>query len=250
MTFEVQFEQLAPCLKLSNTFVKQTEGDQAFMADAWSKSQTGFEEFVRMSRGGNEYAARCSRALYRRLTETADLSQLILGYLVMPSGHDWYQSLARGVVTDCALGSTRKVDALIAPFLEHLRVFLYATEEQICHHAWRTYLDVVRLPEGQNRRHSWVRQAAVNLPYRGQSILFAPVAGMALILLRMPCSESEIEWVFSHLRRLFGDHARHTRDDLVEARPTIMMNNLDVTHNFVEGPSQMEGDALAAPDRQ
>jgi hypothetical protein len=76
MAFEVRFERLAPCLKLLNIFVKWTEGDQAFMADAWSESQAVFEEFVRMSRGGgNEYAARCSRGLYRRLSETADLSQ-------------------------------------------------------------------------------------------------------------------------------------------------------------------------------
>jgi hypothetical protein len=66
----------------------------------------------------------------------------------------------------------------------------------------------------------------------------------------MLCSESEVERVFSHLRRLFGEDARHTRDDLIEARLTIMMNNLDVTHDFVEGLSQMEHDALAAPDRQ
>jgi hypothetical protein len=178
------------------------------------------------------------------------LSQLILGYLVTPSGHRWYQSLARGVVTDCALGSTRKVDALIAPSLEHFRTFLYATEEQVFHRASRTYLNGMQFPEGENKRDFWVRQAAVHLPYRGQSIPFAPVAEMALILLRMPCSESEVERVFSHLRRLFGDHARHTRDDRVEARLTIMMNNLDVTHDFVEGPSWMERDGLAAPDRQ
>jgi hypothetical protein len=99
------------------------------MADAWSKSEPVFEEFIRMSWGRNEYAARCSRALYRRLTETVDLSQLILGYLVTPSGHCGYQSLARGVVTTCAFRSTRKVNALIAPFVEHLRVFLCAMEE-------------------------------------------------------------------------------------------------------------------------
>jgi hypothetical protein len=34
MAFEVRFEQLVPCLKLLNTFVKWTEGDQAFITGA------------------------------------------------------------------------------------------------------------------------------------------------------------------------------------------------------------------------
>jgi hypothetical protein len=98
----------------------------------------------------------------------------------------------------------------------------------------------MQFPEGENRRDFWVQQAAVHLPYRGRSIPFAPVVEMALILLRMSWSESEVERVVSHLGRLFGDHARHTRDDLVEARLMIVINNLDVTHDFVEGLSQME----------
>jgi hypothetical protein len=95
-----------------------------------------------------------------------------------------------------------------------------------------------------------MRQAAFHLPYRGQSISFVPATEMALILLRMPCSESEVERVFSRLPCLFGGHARHMRDDLVEARLRIIMKNLDVTHDFVEGLSQMERKSLGAPDRQ
>jgi hypothetical protein len=56
---------------------------------------------------------------------------------------------------------------------------------------------------------------------------------MALVLLRMLCSEANIERVFALLRRLFGDHAQHSRGDLVEARLTIMMNNLDVSREFI-----------------
>jgi hypothetical protein len=56
---------------------------------------------------------------------------------------------------------------------------------------------------------------------------------MALILLRMRCSEAEVERMFARLRRLFGDHVRHSRGDLVESRLTIMMNNLDITPDFM-----------------
>jgi hypothetical protein len=61
----------------------------------------------------------------------------------------------------------------------------------------------------------------------------SPIAEMVLVFLGMPCSEAEVERVFAHLRRLFGDHAQHSRGDLVEARLTIMMNNLDVTREFM-----------------
>jgi hypothetical protein len=75
------------------------------------------------------------------------------------------------------------------------------------------------------------------------------VAEMALILLRMRCSEAEVERVFARLRRLFGDHVRHSLGDLVESRLTIMMNNLDVTTDFMRGLSEMEQKVLGAPLR-
>jgi hypothetical protein len=51
---------------------------------------------------------------------------------------------------------------------------------------------------------------------------------MALILLRMACSEAEVERVFTRLRHLFGNHSRHSQGDLVELRLTIMMNNVSL----------------------
>jgi hypothetical protein len=73
---------------------------------------------------------------------------------------------------------------------------------------------------------------------------------MALILLRMRCSEAEVEQLFARLRRLFGDHARHSQDDLVESRLMITMNNLDVTPDFVLCLSQMEHEVLEALPQQ
>jgi hypothetical protein len=55
--------------------------------------------------------------------------------------------------------------------------------------------------------------------------------------------------VFARLRRLFGDHVPHTQDDLVESRLTIMMNNLDVTPDFLRDLSQIEHEVLEAPPR-
>jgi hypothetical protein len=55
--------------------------------------------------------------------------------------------------------------------------------------------------------------------------------------------------VFARLRRLFGDHTRHSRADLVEARLAIMINDLNVTPEFMSGLSEMELEVLGAPVR-
>jgi hypothetical protein len=70
---------------------------------------------------------------------------------------------------------------------------------------------------------------------------------MALILLRMRCSEAEVEREFTRLRRLFGDHVRHSRGDLVEERLTVMMSNLGVAPDFMLGLSEVEHEVLEAP---
>jgi hypothetical protein len=56
----------------------------------------------------------------------------------------------------------------------------------------------------------------------------------------VPARNAEVERVFARLQHLLGDHARHTQDDLVESRLTIMMNNLDITPGFLWCLSQME----------
>jgi hypothetical protein len=72
-----------------------------------------------------------------------------------------------------------------------------------------------------------VRQAPLRPVFDGQRIPFLPIAEMALILLRMRCSEAEVERVFARLWRLFGDHARHSQDDLVESHLMITMNHVE-----------------------
>jgi hypothetical protein len=94
-----------------------------------------------------------------------------------------------------------------------------------------------------------VRQASLRPVFAGQSIPFLPIAEMSLIQLRMACSEAEMEQVFARLRRLFSDHAEHSRGDLVESRLTVMMNNLDVTPDFMRSLSQMEQEVLEALPR-
>jgi hypothetical protein len=81
---------------------------------------------------------------------------------------------------------------------------------------------------------------SLRLAFAGQSIPFLPIAEMTLILLQLACSETEVERVFARLRRLFCDHPRQSRSDLVESGLTIMMNNFDITADFMRTLSQMK----------
>jgi hypothetical protein len=47
---------------------------------------------------------------------------------------------------------------------------------------------------------------------------------MALILMRMPCSESEVERMFSRMRLIFGKRSKRIKRDLLEARLVLQMN--------------------------
>jgi hypothetical protein len=115
--------------------------------------------------------------------------------------------------------------------------------------AWTAYLTLLDFPPQEATQHFWVRQASLRLALAGESIPFLPIAEMALILLRIACSEAEGERVFARLRHLFGDHARHSRGDLVESHLMIMMTNLAVTTDFMRGLSQMEQEVLGMPPR-
>jgi hypothetical protein len=60
------------------------------------------------------------------------------------------------------------------------------------------------------------------------------------------------DWLVRRIRVWFnnnGDHVRHSRGDLVESCLTIMMNNLDVTPDFMNNLSQMEQEVLEVPPR-
>jgi hypothetical protein len=82
---------------------------------------------------------------HNRLTETAELFYLILGYLMTREGLAWYRSLSHGVVRGCQLADADAdvIDSLIRPLLEHFRLLLYRTESDAFYHAWKIHLTVL-----------------------------------------------------------------------------------------------------------
>jgi hypothetical protein len=49
------------------------------------------------------------------------------------------------------------------------------------------------------------------------AVPYLPVAEIALIVARLPCSEAGVESALSSLGLVFGDHRRSIQDDLIEA---------------------------------
>jgi hypothetical protein len=82
--------------------------------------------------------------------------------------------------------------------------------------------------------------------FAGQNIPFLPIAEMILSVLRMACSEAEVERVLARLQHLLGDRVQHTQDNLVESSLIIIVNILDVTLDCLRGLSQMEHKVVEA----
>jgi hypothetical protein len=55
---------------------------------------------------------------------------------------------------------------------------------------------------------------------------------MAVILLHAPVSESSVERVFSILREIFGKRRQGMKEDLVEARLTLMFQDRKDANDF------------------
>jgi hypothetical protein len=123
LLFEVPFEQPAPCFRFPSSFVRQTEGAQASLADAWSAPLGVFPRLFQLGQQGNEYAVHCSHAFHKRLTKTAELYQLILGCLVTRKGLAWYPSLGPGMLRGCPLADADVIDSVIRSVLKHFRLF-------------------------------------------------------------------------------------------------------------------------------
>jgi hypothetical protein len=52
-----------------------------------------FNKLVALTRAGNRFSAQLKKSISDRLLDTADLGQLILGYLITPTGLFWYRNL-------------------------------------------------------------------------------------------------------------------------------------------------------------
>jgi hypothetical protein len=73
------------------------------------------------------------------------------------------------------------------------------------------------------------------------------IAKMAFILMHMPCSEAEVEGVFSRMRGILEKRSVRIKRDLLEARLVIQMNGSKMTPDRVAALDDLEGRKDAGP---
>jgi hypothetical protein len=83
---EYKFAALSACLQAFHTFKQWTEGLQANLGTGLRKIIKVIDRFVGMERDRKEYADICRAGFFQQILGTADLTQLLLGFLVTPDG--------------------------------------------------------------------------------------------------------------------------------------------------------------------
>jgi hypothetical protein len=229
------FVALAACLTIIDEFVDWTEAHAAVMTEAWAGVTNCAEKLYALGRTDNPYADAFADKLMKRMTETANFSLLILSHLVTRPGLAWYRDLpATGGPTP--LSSKESVRNLTSGLLEQFRRF-FTADPVIWSASWNAYLTRTefpgRVPEWDYWAHMYEGQ--VNRGETGNEIPKCWLIGMmAKILLRLPCSEAEVERLFSLMRSIFGTRSQATMEDLLEARLFLMLHRVNSPRLFCD----------------
>jgi hypothetical protein len=160
----------------------------------------------------------------------------------------WY----RGLPFDAGPNGFDQATALrnIQPFLCHFRDLFQADSEQFLR-AFGEYLLAAVWPTGQPAVRFWDVLATYRpTHFSEERASYRLIATMALILMRMPCSEAEVERVFSHMRAIIGRYSARTKRDLLESRLILQMNGSAMSMPreqlaALDGLEELEG---AGPD--
>jgi hypothetical protein len=218
-----QFAELSECFRIANCFMTATEGRGSFLDGAWSLALRALGGLKRLHDAGNRYAHGFIGAVRNRLTTTADLGQLALGFLVTERGLGWY----RGLLPDGQLSgvfSRVSVRDLVTHFLDHF-VRVFGANPHSFSLAFHVYLDGLEWPAGQAPAVFWDATWKLNeFAHTPEPASYRWLAEMAFILMRMPCSETDVERVFSRMKVMVGTRSRRIRRDLLEARLMIQVN--------------------------
>jgi regulator of replication initiation timing len=217
-----EFDQLDACFEVVNGFMTATESQLSFLDGAfWLALQACYNLTV-LHQKGNIYALPFHEAVRERLTSTADLGQLLLGFLVTERGLNWYHHLPK--VAEPGVFSQRSVRARVQVFLDHF-VDVFEANPVLVNQAFDVYLTSMKWPVGQSAVHFWLSVWEIApKEFSRNAASYRWMATMALILMRMPCSESEVERMFSRMRIIFGKRSKRIKRDLLEARLVLQMN--------------------------
>jgi hypothetical protein len=217
------FPDLDACFRVVNSFMTITESEKTYLDSVFVLALDTIAKLSTLAARGNRYAAGFIKAVRTRLTTTADLGQLLLGYLITRRGLEWYRHLdADGGPVDNF--TQKSVRAQIDEFLKHF-IRLFQVDQGGFFLAFDIYLTILKWPADQPGEAFW--KWVWTLPSTEHSTAMACyqwIAIMALIVMRMPCSEAAVERLFSRMRQIVNKRSRRIRRDLLEARLILQMN--------------------------
>jgi hypothetical protein len=218
------FLELDECFGVVNSFMTSTESRKSFLDGFWSAALQALRDLAGLHGRRNMYAQTFARAVRDRLARTADLGQLVLGFLVTEPGLAWYRGL-RPAGESAGGFSQSSVLSLVDTFLRHF-VQIFEANPEWFFRAFDVYLNRIDWPAGRAPLSFWQDVWKTNTRrYTYEDASYKWVASMAFILMRMPCSEAEVERLFSRMRLITGKRSRRIKRDLLEARLTLQVNS-------------------------
>jgi hypothetical protein len=224
-----RFSDLRDCLTAMNSFVKWTEGDGTGLCSACERILRTTAKFQKLAVQDNGYASDFETAFTNRMWTTADLRQILLGFLITKQGLLWFQSLPLWSGNDSGPfpGSRRSVVDLTKSVRNQFETIIGA-DPQMFAWTWNDYLHHAVFREDDSVLSFWRREQSRTSSFgwggHGVRVNYLPLSTMAEMLLTLPCSEAAVERVFSHFKIITGDHRHSLGDDILEALLTIRLH--------------------------
>jgi hypothetical protein len=245
------FHGILPFLALICSFIKWSEGEISTLCTAWGLVIHVHRTLHAWHMAGIAYAAPFLHCFAERLTTTADVSEMLMAYLMTRDGLAWYRALTNETVGACRLNQ-QIVNDLTAP-IRLWFVRLIGISADIFDHNRQWYLNDSSFGD-KGKVSFWMGIRATQIPLPGEMgwVLGVNLGTLGLLMAMMPVSEAAVERIFSHLRDLLLAQRAQMERELLEARIVIKLNDYPDTITCEKRlgdpvPAELVIDRLASP---
>jgi hypothetical protein len=218
------FRHIVHFLELIGSFIKWSECEDSTLGTTWGLIRHVNDSLVTGIEHGMPHANVFMICFASRFTETADIREMLLAYLMTRNGLEWYRALG-----DETIGLCRLTQGLVNDLTQPIRrwfVGLIGYKWKIFEETWAWYLQNATF-EDQGNVSFWTkfRGMMVKTTREAKPVLCEALGTLGLIFAIMPVSESGVERVFSHLRDLLLPHRDQMKAELIQARLLIKLNH-------------------------
>jgi hypothetical protein len=187
---------------------------------AWDKVLEGRNDFIVLHRNHNRDPNACPICFTQRMTETMNIGQLLLAFLLTSCELEWYERLPESGSETPLDWSKVFATGKCAPLLTHFPV-IFEANAGVFTATWQDYLLYEQFGVAETAPSFWTRHQGIEY----QSGLGDPVISflalsqmaLALTLTRMPSGQAVVERAFSHLKFIIGTRSRQMKSDLLDA---------------------------------